>query len=206
MECFNLSRWSRLCAAAGVPGSPSLSFDDLRARYAEPQRHYHDARHIDESLRELDRAHGQAGNPLALELAIWFHDAVYDPHASDNEERSATLARERLKGQSELQDLVAHLVLATKHHLPGAQADAALLIDIDLAILGKSPERFAEYEAGIRAEYSWVPLDVYREKRAALLRGFLERERVFATPFFHDCYELQARRNLAKSITQLEQP
>jgi len=205
MECFNLARWQKLIATASLPGPVDAGYEDLCARYSEPQRHYHTAQHIDECLRELDAGHAKPSHPLELEFAIWFHDAVYDPHATDNEEESSRLAHQYLEAADPaLRQLVSHLVLTTKHHVPGDTPDAALLIDIDLSILGKSPERFADYEKGIRDEYSWVPINVYCEKRAAILRRFLQRPRIFATPAFYDLYEAAARTNLTTSIAALE--
>ena len=180
------------------------SFDDLLTRYSEQRRHYHNALHIDECLRECDLVRAQALDPAALEFAIWFHDVIYDPRASDNEEQSARFAAESLKGaRDDLDARVSDLVLTTKTHLPGSIPDAALLIDIDLSILGKPAKRFDEYEAAIREEYSWVSMNVYCEKRAAILQSFLQRDRIFRTPFFFDRYEVQARQNLANSIGKL---
>ena len=180
------------------------SFDDLLTRYSEHQRHYHNALHIDECLREFDLVRAQALDPAALEFAIWFHDVIYDPRASDNEEQSARFAVESLKGaRDDLDARVSDLVLTTTTHLPGSIPDAASLIDIDLSILGKPAKRFDEYEAAIREEYSWVSMNVYCEKRAAILQSFLQRDRIFRTPFFFDRYEVQARQNLANSIGKL---
>jgi predicted metal-dependent HD superfamily phosphohydrolase len=81
--------------------------------------------------------------------------------------------------------------------------DAALLIDIDLSILAKPAERVAEYEVGIHQEYAWVPMDVYCARRAEILRGFLNRERIYTTNSFHDRCEAIARRNIAKLISDL---
>jgi predicted metal-dependent HD superfamily phosphohydrolase len=206
MEYFNLARWRNLVERASLPSPVDAGYQDLRRRYSEPQRYYHTAQHIDECLREFDSLRVNPSNPVALELAIWFHDAIYDPHATDNEEQSALLAHLSLKDAvPPLGPLVSSLVLATKHHLSGDTPEADLLIDIDLSILGKPPESFAAYESAIRREYSWVPLNLYREKRAAVLRSFLERPRIFATSSFYDLYETSARGNLARSIQVLEQ-
>lgn len=204
MEYFNQVRWNALWKSAALPGAAEDCFEDLAGRYSESLRHYHNVRHIDECLREFEFIREDALNPAALEFAIWFHDAIYDSKRTDNEERSAKLAMESLPGAGmEMTGIVSDLILTTKQHVSGNLPDAALLIDIDLSILGNPSERFAEYENGIRAEYSWVPVDLYREKRAAILRGFLERDRLFRSPFFHDRYETQARINLRESIAVL---
>jgi predicted metal-dependent HD superfamily phosphohydrolase len=104
---------------------------------------------------------------------------------------------------SDLERRVSNLILTTKSHIAGSIEDAALLIDIDLSILGKSGDRFAEFEAGIRKEHVWVPMEVYRQKRAEILSGFLTRDRIYATEFFHNRYETAARGNLSELIAEL---
>jgi predicted metal-dependent HD superfamily phosphohydrolase len=204
---FTASRFDELCQAAGFSQEaldPDSAFRELANRYSEPQRHYHNASHIDECLAEFNTARTSGKNPVALEFAIWFHDAIYEPRRPDNEEQSAALAVEFLRPNAVLAECVYSLVLTTKTHVPQDRPDAALLIDLDLSILGKQTDRFAEYEARIRAEYSWVPLPLYSEKRAMILRDFLARPRIFNTDLFYDRYEAQARRNLAGSIALLE--
>ena len=141
-----------------------------------------------------------------MELAIWFHDAVYDPRAADNEERSAQLAQAWLgavRAEPALVDAVGRLILATKKHDASLHADAALLVDVDLSILGQPPARFWEYEAQIRGEYSWVLPDVFSVKRAEILDGFLARARIYQTDDFFHRLEAQARINLKSSVGRL---
>ena len=173
--------------------------------YSEPHRCYHKLAHIDDCLGEFDRAKQLATDPAAVELAIWFHDAVYDPRAADNEERSAELAKDWLSdvhASDALTDSVGRLILATKNHEASLHADAALLVDVDLSILGKPPEQFWEYERQIREEYAWVEKSVFAAKRAEILRRFLARERIYQTGIFHRI-EAQARANLRASVQRL---
>jgi predicted metal-dependent HD superfamily phosphohydrolase len=201
---FTLARWNDLCRAAHLPESPTW-FQQLSKHYSEPHRHYHNIQHLEECLTEFDRLRPQASNPLALEFAIFFHDAIYDPRRTDNEEQSAALAAKCLKDASpHLTKLVSALILTTKAHLPNDIPDATLLLDIDLSILGKPAARFAEYETQIRKEYSFVPLPIYAEKRATILRNFLSRPKIFTTEFFDGRFETQAQSNLRKSIALLE--
>jgi predicted metal-dependent HD superfamily phosphohydrolase len=167
---------------------------ELRARYAEPQRHYHTLAHIEHCLEEFDPR--QAADPEAVELALWFHDAVYDPRRPDNEEKSAAWLLEVLPEARR----AAALILVTKHHR-ASTPDEALLVDVDLAILGQPEPRFDLYERQIRAEYAWVPEDVFRRKRGEILRGFLGRPSIYQTDTFRAKYEAQARRNLERSLT-----
>ena len=181
-------------------------FQGLISRYSEPQRHYHNLNHIAECLALFDSARSLAKDPVAVELAIWFHDAVYDTHAADNEERSAELADQCISqagGRVELREAVAALILATRTHDPSLHPDAPLLVDVDLSILGRSTERFREYEAQIRREYHWVPEQTFAARRAEILERFLARKRIYTTDYFFAKFEEQARTNLLHSIRRL---
>jgi len=178
----------------------------LVAMYAEAHRHYHNLRHIEECWREFDSVRHLAREPAAVELAIWFHDAVYDSHAAENEERSAELAKDWLSrggATSSLVDAVVRLVLATKKHDASLHVDAAILVDVDLSILGQAPERYWEYEAQIRREYEWVPAAVFAEKRGEILEGFLARERIYETEECFRRWEGAARANLRAAVGRL---
>jgi predicted metal-dependent HD superfamily phosphohydrolase len=178
----------------------------LLALYAEPHRHYHNQRHIADCLVEFDGAAHLVTDPTAVEVAIWFHDAIYDTRAPNNEERSAELAVDWLKpvGAGEgLLNSVRQLVLATKAHDGTLHPDAPLLVDVDLSILGQPPERFWEYEQQIRAEYAWVEPAFFTAKRAEILERFLARPRLYASDYFYERYENQARVNLQASVQQL---
>lgn len=199
-------RWLQLWQAAGASGDGAAWYEKLTRAYAEPQRHYHNQQHIAECLAEFDGARHLTQQPAVVELALWFHDAVYDPKASDNEEQSAAMARLCLEtsGASRLAVTVSDLVMATKAHSIEAGPDAALMVDVDLSILGQGEQRFAEYEAQVREEYRWVPKLIFNSKRAEILERFLARSRIYATDFFATKYEQQARRNLESSIRLLK--
>ncbi len=174
-------------------------FLDLAARYSESHRAYHTLQHIEECLREFDASRHLAKDPVAVELAIWFHDAVYDTKAHDNEEKSAELVR-ALRLPADREARIAAMILATKHAAIGDDPDVRLLTDIDLAILGAPPARFTEYESQIRQEYSWVPEMFFAAKRAEILRGFLARPRIYGSDFFRDRLEAKARENLSGTL------
>jgi predicted metal-dependent HD superfamily phosphohydrolase len=181
-------------------------FDDLVAAYAEPTRAYHTEEHIEDCLSLLDASRSLALYPDELEAAIWFHDAVYVASATDNEVRSAELARASLLDAQVAPDVaerIGALVLETRHLAPSNQPDAALLCDIDLAILGRPPEAFDLFERRIRQEYATVPEPIYRRGRSEILRGFLERASVFQTAWFRRRFEAPARANLKRALTKL---
>lgn len=178
----------------------------MEAAYAEPARAYHTADHIRDCLAQFDLCRQIATRPNEVEAAIWFHDAVYQPGASDNEDRSASLARTSLAdaGASlEVADRIAELVLATQHLSIPEEPDAALLCDVDLSILGRAPDVFNEFERRIRQEYAWVPEAQYRSGRSRILQGFLERRCIFQTDFFRERYEAPARANVARIVKEL---
>lgn len=201
-------RWIGLWRKIGAITEPASAYQELVSLYSEPHRHYHNLRHISDCLAEFDALRAQARQPAAVELAIWFHDAIYDPRASDNEERSAELAKRRIAeaGCSEetIVSVVA-LIMATKTHDSKLSVDAPLLVDVDLSILGKSMERFHEYETQIREEYSWVPELTFAVKRAEILERFLARPRIYSTELVFNKYEHQARENLRASLRRLKQ-
>lgn len=200
-------RWARLWHETSCCGDAGVWFDDLVERYSQPHRHYHNFGHIAACLTEFDSSCQLASQPVAVELAIWFHDAVYDPHAGDNEEQSAQLAERCLSqsgASSHLRAAVTDLVLATKTHDASKHTDAALVVDVDLSIFGKPEDRFWEYEAQIRREYDWVPDAVFAIKRATILKRFLTRGRIYSTKWFFQSHEMQARSNLEASLRKLQ--
>ncbi len=185
--------------------SPDIALcDELQRRYAQPQRHYHTMQHLGECLAWFEREKALAERPGEVALALWFHDAIYDVHAHDNEARSADWAREALLeagADVAAADRVHALVMATRHDAVPEGRDAELLIDIDLSILGAERERFDEYERQVHAEYAFVPDEVRLPRRRAILQRFLDREAIYATPRMHALLEARARANLQRSVS-----
>jgi predicted metal-dependent HD superfamily phosphohydrolase len=199
--------WQRLWRELGADPVPAGLYNQLVAAYSEEQRQYHTLQHLRECLAHLDAAASLALHPAEVELALWFHDAVYDPLRNDNEERSAEWAWRSILAAGCGEDLaqrVQALVLATKGHSASDDADTRLLLDIDLAILGAAPARFDEYERQVRAEYAHVTEAEYRFGRAEVLAAFLGRPRVYLTAAFHDALEHRARENLGRSLSALQ--
>lgn len=198
--------WRSLCAKFTKSSRVTERFDEIVRRYNEPQRSYHNEKHIAHCLAEFRPVAHLAEHIIEVELALWLHDVVYDPHRSDNEEASAEFARSICE-QAEIDDAfkrrVADLILATKHNAPAVTNDAQLVVDIDLAILGEDESRFWQYEAQIREEYAFVPEQVFRTKRAEILERFLQRERIYMTDEIFGRYETAARQNLKQSIAAL---
>jgi predicted metal-dependent HD superfamily phosphohydrolase len=182
--------------------------DELIARYSEPHRRYHTVTHIEDCLAQVAASTDMDENQRTLmDVAIWFHDAIYDATRSDNEAESAKLAADRLAAEGAPQafiDEVVRLILLTAGH--SVQADDVLgarLVSIDLSILGAEPDRYDAYAAAIREEYAHVPEPLYRAGRAAILGRFLESEALFADLIWAKRFEAQARANLTREIADL---
>jgi predicted metal-dependent HD superfamily phosphohydrolase len=199
--------WLDLCSGFGVSDEAAQrAFDRLAAAYASPGRAYHTLDHIREVLRTLAPFREQLRNGEAVLFAAWLHDAVYDPRAKDNEERSADLAEAMLSDLGVSPDQTAEvrrLILLTKTHDPeDVDNDGCLLVDADLAILGATPEEYRRYAAAIREEYAWVPGEAYRSGRRAVLEHFLQRPRIYRTAAFA-VREEPAREHLRAEIQTL---
>lgn len=193
-------RWRGLCARLAI--EEGGQWERFVSAYGPEERAYHNLRHVEDCLARFDEHLELVGDPVAVEFAIWFHDVVYDTKASDNEERSGAAAMEFL-GEADLGWRVAELILATKHAGEWGSGDAGVLCDIDLSILGRTPERYDEYAAAIRQEYGWVAEEDYVSGRAKVLKGLLARERIFGTEAFWERYELQARENMEEEMARL---
>jgi predicted metal-dependent HD superfamily phosphohydrolase len=197
--------WHRAWSGLGASGNGDGARDELIARYNEPGRHYHTVRHLADCLAVFEPVYFLARHPAEVEMALWFHDAIYDVTRNDNEERSAELARLTLLSggvDAAAANRVADLVRATGHTCTPADNDARLLVDIDLSILGAPRTRFIEYEAQVREEYAFVPEAVFWNKRRSILQGFLDRTFIYTTPHFRAIYEQGARSNIAWSISE----
>ena len=170
---------------------------DLTRRYLEPQRHYHTLEHVAAML------HAGRAFPLDEEqtMAVWFHDAVYDPQSQQNEMKSARLAGKwlaRLGWQTESIERVGRIVLDTKAHVP-TTAKSAPVLDLDLMSLAAPWPEFEANTAAIRREYAHVPDEAFTAGRKAFFGEMLQRTRLFFTDW-GDRLEAPARANLERAI------
>ncbi|MFH7593521.1 hypothetical protein WDV06_00245 [Streptomyces racemochromogenes] len=210
MDTALRSRWAATTAAAGADRDPAPYADRLLAAWAEPQRRYHTTAHLADVLARIDVLAPHAADPTAVELAAWFHDAVYRPDRSENEERSAALAERALPElgiDAARTAEVARLVRLTVTHDPApGDTNGEALCDADLAVLAGRPDdpgAYAAYAAAVRAEYAFVPDEAFRTGRAAVLRQLLGLPRLFRTPYGAAHWEAPARRNLAAELASL---
>ncbi len=194
------ARWSALWLRLGAIQVPDI--EPLLVRLREPQRHYHTLAHVRHCLSVYDC--GPQRDDV-VELALWMHDAIYDPQARDNEERSAAWCAAMVieaSVKSAVGDRVHGCILATRHrHAPINPAEC-MTVAIDLAILGENQKRFQRYDQAIRREYAWVPMDTYRRERARVLRSFLDRPTIFPMAWFEQRFGKQARFNLRWTLNQ----
>jgi predicted metal-dependent HD superfamily phosphohydrolase len=204
------ARWTR--ALEGVRGGsggpdPAPYADNLLARWQEPQRRYHTLAHLTAVLDHVDVLEEYADDPDVVRLAAWFHDAVYLPDRSENEERSAHLAERALTEAGVPADKVAEvarLVRLTVGHDPADDdRDGQVLCDADLAVLATHPAAYANYTAEVREEYHFVPNQAFREGRSAILRQLLDLPRLFRTPYGAEKWEATARYNLRSELELL---
>ncbi|WP_371480033.1 hypothetical protein [Kitasatospora sp. NBC_00315] len=200
-------RWSALLHRCGASVDPEPYGRDLLKRWAEPQRRYHATEHLRAVLDHVDALAEHAGDPDTVRLAAWFHDAVYRPDRSENEERSAALAVRALTEAGLSRERVAEvarLVRLTVTHRPEpGDRDGEVLCDADLAVLGGPPEAYAAYAAAVREEYAFVPEEDFRAGRAAILRQLLALPALYRTPTALDRFDAAARANLAAELTRL---
>lgn len=201
-----VSSWRRFWKGIEAKGEGHLLMQELLQAYEQPQRTYHTRQHLTECLEHFEVHQAEMAEPALVEAALWFHDAVYEPTSSVNEWESAQWAERALAiagVSSERIEKIVALILVTQHQGLPRDGEEAWMVDLDLAILGAIPSRFAEYERQVREEYLWVPERVFANKRAELLQGFLNRPVIYQHEGFRDKYEAAARRNLESSLKRL---
>ena len=190
---------------------PPEILQQARRLHDGAERGYHAWSHPQALLTLFATLRDHLHDPLAVECAIVFHDAIYDPTRTDNERQSADLAARLLRRAipSETCSRAIRLIEATERHVvpDGLTEDDAedcrIFLDLDLSILGASEAAFDAYEAGVRHEYQHVPLEAFRLGRASILERFLARERLYISDWGHEMFEAKARTNLARSLIAL---
>ena len=204
----SLTRWRSVWQQLGAADANEDLYHQLVACYSEPHRKYHTIQHLNECFMHLESVRSLCDHPAEVELALWFHDAIYDTTKKDNEQRSAEWARDSVLAagvSSDPAERIYDLVMATVHDAVPACRDAEVLVDIDLGILGAEAARFDEYELQVREEYSWVPEPLYRAARRKILEQFVGREWIYSTAPFRSQYGTRARDNISRSLARLNQ-
>ena len=202
---MELSRWHQLMKVFNLADNNSR-FHSLQQAYSEEHRHYHTQQHINACLAHLHNSNHLTPNPYEIEMALWFHDAIYQPYSSDNELKSALLVENFLLENNVEKTIIAriyNLVMVTLHNGLANTEDEALMIDIDLTILGSNADVYNIFEKNIRKEYRFVPYFLYKKKRAEILQGFLKQAKIYQTKYFYTLFEIQARENIQAAILNL---
>jgi|SRR3989344_9402559 len=203
--CYDPPEWYDFLRKIKAKGNKSIvNF------YLEPERHYHNIDHILNCIEEFRDISSLKEHPNEVEMAIWYHDTIYNVRRTDNEEKSAQLAYEtsiNIGMSEEFAKRTHDLILQTKHSSIPKDIDAKILLDVDLSILGQSEEDFNDYNDNIKKEYRWAIKEFgenfYNKRRKEIMQGFLNRESIYFTDYFRDKYEKQAKNNIERLINEL---
>jgi predicted metal-dependent HD superfamily phosphohydrolase len=198
--------WSKAWRLLGAKDGGKALHKKLVQCWSEGHRHYHTLQHLQECFQLLTGIEIDEKDAAAIAIALWFHDAYYDPQRGDNEKRSAEWAlREALAAGIPKQQAqrVHDMIVATIDHQPQQDEAMQLLVDIDLSILGSRAARFDESDEQIRREFAHVAEADWRMGRRRVLEGFLSRERLYGSEYFHSRCEERARENLRRSLERL---
>lgn len=201
------NRWLSLFSNPELLEKVEKEYHALFDMYSQGHRVYHNFNHITACIKHLDAVRDKLESPLAVELAIWFHDCIYNIFSRQNEEKSARYAVERLTALQEEENIIVRvngLIMTTIHPAAPESHDERYMADIDIAVLGSSPEKYKAYEKAIRYEYKWIPGFVYQKQRSLLLQSFLKQERIYMTDYFFDTFEATARENITAAIKTLK--
>lgn len=201
-----IERWQSLFRELRCGAADPTEFERLVAAYRERHRRFHTLEHLEACLAEFDAVRALATRPAEVELALWFHDAVCVAGRTDNEAKSAAWARRVLRAAvvpEAVGQRIESYILATRDDVPAPAGDAALVVDVDLAVLGKSGEPFEAFERDVRAEHRWTPGFVYRRRRRRALQALLARPAIYSMPAFRERFESPARENLQRALATL---
>ena len=205
LKTCSLERWNTLCLRLDLSADGG-TYNELITAHAEPHRAYHTLDHIAACLDHLDDVQESVDHVEEVEMALWFHDAVYEPFSHSNEEDSAEWAADWLQDRGASKAVTARIadhILETKSHKKSKSLDGQFMMDIDLSILGTRPDIYDAFELNIRREYKRVPSFIFKKKRKEILEGFLARDEIYTTPYFKQKLETSARVNLLRAISQL---
>lgn len=185
-------------------------FQNLVKHYNSPGRSYHNLNHIHSLIHISTEFKPKIKDYDCVQFAIWFHDVVYNPLNSDNEEKSADLAMEELYKlnlpKSKVEKIL-RMILATKNHnflLNNADSDLNYFLDFDLSILGSNKLIYQKYVKQIREEYISIPDGTFYEGRRQVLQKFLDAPSIYKTTEFKRLFEIQARENIQDEIDEIK--
>jgi predicted metal-dependent HD superfamily phosphohydrolase len=198
LDCDRFRQLWHDCLLDSAADESSVIHQNLIDSYSEPQRHYHTLSHIVHCLSLFDKISAELHNPEALELAIWFHDVIYTPGATDNEQLSADQFMALTSGifSDQLRDTVYQHIMATVHD--GSEfknADTNYMLDIDLSSFGRPWPEFIQDSDNLRLEMGNLSDAVFYKRQAAFQDRLFSRPRFFRSEYFYNHFESQARQN-----------
>jgi len=178
--------------------------DELSTQYSSKSRHYHNLEHLENMLKMLEEVEAEVNDTDTLLFSIFYHDIVYKATRADNEYQSALLFEKHISKTSFESTSASMLQIElTKEHLLSEDKDTNILMDLDLSILGSSPEKYDKYQRSIRKEYIIYPDFMYKKGRVKVLKSVLDTRSIFKTDYFKDKFEDQARINLWEELKGL---
>lgn len=190
-----------------APKMAAMWWEEIHQHYGQPKRAYHNLDHLAALFHWADSYETLLNDPETVHWAIWYHDIIYQARRQDNEEQSAILAKKRLVEiglpAKKIADVAGYIRATAQHLSVEATGDLAFFLDFDLAILGASPEVYANYAAAVREEYQHVPGFLYRRGRKKVLRYFLETPRLYRTDVLYGLLEEKAKENLRQELDRL---
>ena len=211
----HLSNHFDLCLSAlndGVtPDEAQALWQSISVRYGESQRAYHNLSHIEQLLVQFDSIKHHLSKPHIVALALFYHDVIYEPTQSDNEQKSAEYAVDALSSylsQEQYQHIYVFIMMTANHQIDESidivkYSDAAYLLDMDLSILGAPWSTYEQYAQAIRQEYAHISDIDYRDGRTAVLQGLLAHTKLYLTDYYYSQLEAQARDNINRELTSL---
>jgi len=200
---FELNEGWISCWALLKLAPPADAFAQLIATYSDDNRAYHDISHLHHVITLYREFQEHFVLPGEAGIALFYHDAIYDPKRSDNEPRSADMAEAVMVQAGAGHAAIAAVrtfIMATCHDAVPEDPDAKLVVDIDLSVLGSSDETYQRYVQDVRNEYSHVPGFLFKRGRRKVMESFLKRESIYQTPLFRERFEAKARENIRREL------
>lgn len=208
-EICGLSRFQSLwqrCLLDGAADDSAAIHQRLVAAYSEPQRRYHTLAHIAHCLTQFDQCESLASNADALEIAVWFHDVIFEPGRHDNEALSVELyqALSESTHSTEIRQLIHRLIMATLHDGSSLDdSDASYMVDIDLSSFGLDWDDFLLDSQHLREENPHLGDTDYYQNQIKFHSSLLARPRFFLSDYFFQRYEQKARDNVSRYLEKI---
>jgi len=181
-------------------------WEEIEAKHSESTRHYHSLNHLLDLYKQLSTIKESIEDWHVILFTLFYHDIIYNARKTNNEEKSAELARKRMEqvGVPEVDiQCCVNQILATKSHGISLDSDTNLFTDADLSILGREWEVYDTYCKNVRKEYAIYPMLIYKQGRKKVIKHFLAMDKIYKTKVFFDKYEKQARTNLSQELKNL---